>query len=83
MARELDYDLLALKFQLIAPEKFATIREWSGSDYELEIANGTEVPWEFWYQHVQEQLGVFPLTAEEGNQMRNACWRLMGVTRDK
>lgn len=79
--RELDYDLLALKLAVIAPDMYAMMSSFEPDAYidEIENGSGNVIPnWIVIFEEGQDALGIFPLTYREARKLLLAVRRLMG-----
>lgn len=74
MSRDLDWDLLALKLAIAAPNMYEMIQTFDrDTDYGT---HSTPIHWVDEYVAAQEALGIYPLTGPEGVCLNKAVWRL-------
>lgn len=75
MNRDLDWDLLALKMAIAAPNMYEQI---CGFDRDTDYGKGyPHTPnWVTEYCDAQRMLGIYPLTNAEANDFTRAVWRL-------
>lgn len=72
--RNLDWDLLALKMAIAAPDVYEMIQ---GFDRDVNYSNhSAPIAWVDEYVAAQEALGIYPLTGPEGVCLNKAVWRL-------
>lgn len=65
---------MALKLALMYPALFADFKRFTGDPYEKDIPD-----WTLDYADAQRGLGLYPMTGPEGDAMRVACFKLMGL----
>lgn len=72
--RNLDWDLLALKLAIAAPNMYEQICAFDrDTDYGT---RSTSIHWVNEYIIAQEALGIYPLTGPEAALLNKAVWRL-------
>lgn len=71
--RNLDWEMLALKLAIVAPDMYSMFTDFDAKPYEEE-----RPAWILAYVAAQEALGIYPMNGAEGECMRKAIWKLMG-----